>query len=362
MKISNKNNFMKIHFTWINWSLENRKQIRKKISSATEEEKIEIAKHVALDNMFLNRRNNDVVFKNIIYYEILTNKLIYQKLMPQITGILSKELTYVQEINRLLKEGVPKANVIFPFDDNQTKTSKLMGTNEEAIQYLKLLFQHYIKNDDIENAQNVKTFLKEYISGIFTVSDLFQSTFVYTETNYPLKYEFLSRSFLIRNIRNYLSYDNSEYTHQDFNTQLSSLFSYPLQTRLKKLAFEILDLEQEDVIFSQYPIFFNHLLSIISLLYFTELSITQKIELLNSSYELDELIELLKEYDYEWDFINCKFSSSSLIKAGLYELAYQLNNIILQNHYNKITDEDKFFLYDGLGTINRNLGNYEKAY
>ena len=128
------------------------------------------------------------------------------------------------------------------------------------------------------------------------------------------------------------------------------------------MAFEILDLEQEDVIFSQYPIFFNHLLSIISLLYFTELSITQKIELLNSSYELDELIELLKEYDYEWDFINCKFSSSSLIKAGLYELAYQLNNIILQNHYNKITDEDKFFLYDGLGTINRNLGNYEKAY
>jgi len=361
MKIPNEINFMKIHFTWINWSLENRKILRKKIALATEEEKIEIAKHSALDNMFLNRRNNDVVFKNIIYHKILTDKSIYQKLMPQITGILSKELTYAQEITQLLKEGVPKANVISPFEDNQTKTAKLMGTNEEAIQYLKLLFQHYMNNNDLENAQNVKTFLTEYISGIFKVSDLFQSTLDYSETNYPLKYEFLARSFLIKNIRNYLSYDNSVYTHQDFNTQLSSLFSYPLKTRLKKLAFEILGLEQEEGIFSQYPIFFNHLLSIISLLYFTELNITQKIELLNSSIELDNLIELLKEYDYEWDFINWKFSSSSLIKAGLNELAYQLNNIILQYHYDKITDEDKFFLYDGLGTINRNLGNYEKA-
>ena len=90
MAVSNNINYMKIHFTWINWCLEHRKQLRDKIVQATEDERIEIAKHAGLDNEFLKRRLKDVVFQNIIYYKILSNKERYQRIMPKVTEILSK--------------------------------------------------------------------------------------------------------------------------------------------------------------------------------------------------------------------------------------------------------------------------------
>ena len=103
--------FMKIHFTWINWCLENRKKVRKRISGATEEERIEIAKHEGLDNAFLIRRLKDVAFQNLIYYKILSDRDIYRKIMPKLTEILSKNVMYSEDIIELLK----KDGLIVPF-------------------------------------------------------------------------------------------------------------------------------------------------------------------------------------------------------------------------------------------------------
>lgn len=98
------------------------------------------------------------------------------------------------------------------------------------------------------------------------------------------------------------------------------------------------------------------------MLYFTDLSLDEKLKLLNQSNELNDLIDLLQNYNYEWDFITWKFSSTYLLNAGLNELALRLNEIMLENHFEKIKSEDKYFLYDGLGTIHRNLGNYDEAF
>ncbi len=352
---------MKIHFTWINWSLENHRSIREKIARATEDERIEIAKHAGLDNQFLLRRLKDVVFQNIIYYRILNDKDIFRRIMPKVTEILSKNLLYAEEITKLLKEEAPKANIVYPFDDNFEKLLKLEGTNKATVEYLQLLLKYHVKNDDIENFANVRAYLKEYITSIFKISDFFQSTFIYSGKSYPLKQEFAVKSFLIENVRNYLYYESLDYPPQDFRTQLSSLFSDPLRTKLKTLAFQILDLEQTQETLLQYPIFFNHLLSIASTLYFTNLNIEEKLELLNSTNELDDLIKLLETYGFNWDFINWKSSGTYLLRAGLYELALQLNEIMLKNHLDKIRSEDKYFFYDGLGTIHRNLRNYDEA-
>lgn len=354
-------NYMKIHFTWINWSLENHKFIREKIARATDDERIEIAKHAGLDNQFLIRRLKDVVFQSIIYHRILNDKNVFRRIMPKVTEILSKNLLYAEEIAKLLKEEAPKANMVYPFDDNYEKLSKLEGTNEATVEYLQLLLKYHEKNDDIENFASVKAYLKEYVTSIFKISDLFQNTFIYSGTSYPLKQEFAVKSFLIEKVKNYLFYESLDYPQQDFRTQLSSLFSYPLRSKLKILAFQILDLEQTRETLVQYPIFFNHLLSIASMLYFTNLTIDEKLELLNSTNELDDLINLLQNYGFEWDFINWKFSSTYLLRAGLFELALQLNEIMLKNHLDKIRSEDKYFFFDGLGTIHRNLGNYDKA-
>ena len=71
-------NYMRIHFTWINWSLRYQKDYRKKISEASDEQvRKEIAKHLGLDNAFLVRRNKDPAFSGLIYYKILSKKEIY---------------------------------------------------------------------------------------------------------------------------------------------------------------------------------------------------------------------------------------------------------------------------------------------
>ena len=108
MAESNNIKYMKIHFTWINWSLENRKSIREKISQATEDERMDIAKHAGLDNEFLLRRNKDVVFKNIIYNRILTNKEIYRRVMPKVTEILPKTLHMQIKLQNYLKRKFQK--------------------------------------------------------------------------------------------------------------------------------------------------------------------------------------------------------------------------------------------------------------
>jgi len=148
--------FMKIHFTWINWCLENRKKIRKRISEATEEERIEIAKHEGLDNTFLIRRLRDVAFQNLIYYKILSNRDIFRKIMPKLTEILSKNVMYSEDIMELLKKDGLKANVIYPFDTPIESSLKMEGTNISAINYLRLLLRHYIEEDDLENIVNVQ--------------------------------------------------------------------------------------------------------------------------------------------------------------------------------------------------------------
>ncbi len=352
---------MKIHFTWINWCLENRKKIRKRISEATEEERIEIAKHEGLDNAFLIRRMRDAAFQNLIYYKILSNRDIFRKIMPRITEILSKNVMYSEDIMELLKKDGLKANVIHPFDTPIESSLKMEGTNISAINYLRLLLRYYIEEDDLENIVNVQAYLKEYESSIFQVNDLYKSSFVYSGTSYPVIYGNILKSYLTENLKNSILHESSYTTNRGLFTQLSSLFAYPLKTKLKTLAYQILDVERDEATITQYPLLFNHLLSVASMLYFTNLSLKEKLELLNCPFELDQFISKLEEYNFEWDFINWKFASSHLIDAGFFDLALTLNEIILKNHFNMVLDTEKYFLYDGLGTIHRNIGNYEKA-
>ena len=352
---------MKIHFTWINWCLEKRKKIRKRISKATEEERIEIAKHEGLDNAFLIRRMKDATFQNLIYHKILSNRDIFRKIMPRITEILSKNVMYSEDIMELLKKDGLKANVIHPFDTPIESSLKMEGTNISAINYLRLLLRYYIEEEDLENIVNVQAYLKEYESSIFQVNDLYISSFVYSGTSYPVIYGNILKSYLTENLKNSLLHESSYITNRRLFTQLSSLFAYPLKTKLRTLVYQILDVSQDKATITQYPLLFNHLLSVASMLYFTNLSLKEKLELLNCSFELDQLISKLEEYNFEWDFIHWKFASSHLIDAGFFDLALTLNEIILKNHLSKVLDTEKYFLYDGLGTIHRNLGNYEEA-
>ena len=172
-------NFMRIHFTWINWSLEYQKSFRNKILKSSEEERIEIAKHLGLDNVFLIRRNKDVAFKNLIFYRILSDKEIYRKVMPKVSEILSQSIMYEEDIIKSLEAKVPKANMISPLDAPSEILKKLAGTNSYAISYLQQLLKYYLEKEDLENTTNVQSYLKEYTTSRCIVSELFQTLFPY---------------------------------------------------------------------------------------------------------------------------------------------------------------------------------------
>ncbi len=360
MTSSSNLNFMRIHFTWINWSLEYQKTFRNKILKTSEEERIEIAKHLGLDNSFLIRRNRDVAFKNLIFYRILSDKEIYKKVMPKISEILAQSIMYEEDIITSLEAKVPKANMISPIDTPSEILKKLSGTNSYAINYLQQLLKYYLNKEDLENAANVQSYLKEYKTSRFYVSELFRTVFPYEEDSHPVLYEFILKSFLLENLDNSVLYDveNPFIYHP---VDLENLFAYPLKEKLRMNVFQVLDVEESVDTVSQYPMFFNNLLSVASMLYFTDLSLEEKLNLLNTKFEFDDLISLLQKYEYKWDFWIWKLATSYLNKNGFYDLALDIYLIILDSYMDQVNDSEKYSFFESLATVYRNLKNYEKA-
>lgn len=356
-----KIDFMRIHFTWINWSLEYQKSIREKILESSDEKRIEIAKNLGLDNAFLIRRNKDVAFKNLIFYKILSDKEIYKKVMPKISEILSQSIMYEDEIIKSLKDHVPKANMISPIDSPLEILNKLTGTNSYAIIYLQQLLKHYLDKEDIENAATVQAYLKEYKTSRFYVSELFKPVFPYEEDSHPVLYEYIMKSFLLENLENSILYDVIDNPLHNHPIDLENLYSYPLKEKLRMLVFQVLDVEESVDTVTQYPMFFNNLLSVASMLYFSELSLKEKLELLNTKFELNDLISLLQQYDYPWDFWIWKLASSYLNKNRFYDLALSIYRIILDSFMDRVEDSEKYSFLESLATVYRNLKDYEKG-
>ncbi len=142
---------------------------------------------------------------------------------------------------------------------------------------------------------------------------------------------------------------------------IENLFAYPLKEKLRLLVFQVLDVEESIETVTQYPMLFNNLLSVASMLYFTDLNIEEKLDLLNNKFELDDLISLLQKYNYKWDFWNWKLANSYLDRNGFYELALTMHKILMKLYFNLVKEEEKYYLFESLATIYRNLKNYDKA-
>ena len=58
---------VKIHFAYVDHSLERKYNLRKRLLIANEEERLEIIKHASLHNSFLIKRRN-ITFSNLFYF------------------------------------------------------------------------------------------------------------------------------------------------------------------------------------------------------------------------------------------------------------------------------------------------------
>ena len=78
-------------FTWISWWLDRYVRIREKIRNSSEEENRKIAEELALFNLFLRRRLEDLCFRNWVYHEINQDQQLVQKIFRELMRVLSRD-------------------------------------------------------------------------------------------------------------------------------------------------------------------------------------------------------------------------------------------------------------------------------
>ena len=94
---------VKIHFAYIDYAIERKFNLHKRLLTANEEERIEIIKHSSLHNNFLIKRRN-VTFSNLIYFNILSNRDVQNKILPKLYKILTERFLPEKELEELISK------------------------------------------------------------------------------------------------------------------------------------------------------------------------------------------------------------------------------------------------------------------
>lgn len=82
--MSDNQEYLRIHFAWIDFCIEDKRNLREKLLNANESERFEIIKHQTLYNTFLLKRIKNFTFSNKIYFKILNNREIQKIIIPKL--------------------------------------------------------------------------------------------------------------------------------------------------------------------------------------------------------------------------------------------------------------------------------------
>lgn len=74
--MSDNQEFLRIHFAWIEYCIEERRVLRENLLNANESKRFEIITHQTLYNTFLLKRLKNFTFSNKIYFKILNDREI----------------------------------------------------------------------------------------------------------------------------------------------------------------------------------------------------------------------------------------------------------------------------------------------
>ncbi len=354
--------YIKLHFAWIDYGIDERIKLREQLLNSNEEQRLESIKHHSFKNAFLIKRLRNFTFSNRIYYAILKNPEIQKKILPKLFEIISKRTMYDAE----LKESISKGGLkLYPFSDmdsieEQYEQKRL--TNEDSITYLKNKVDYLTEEGNIDALLATRSMLAEYTTGLVSLGDLFTKRLHAKQALHPLHYDDFSARFAIDEINNFTIYQipndpNLTYLSQNLRQSIGQF----LKSKFVKFAFELLDVEKNIHNIIQYNPLFNHVLSIASDMYFSQLTLEEKENLINSKETIDDFISIINkigiinEYDI---WIECV---TYFNKTGAPEYGLKVMNILQEKWFSQIKNEDKYNFFDTIATIERNLGNYEEA-
>ena len=353
---------VKIHFAFVDYSLERKYDMRKRLLAANEDERLEIIKHASLHNSFLIKRRN-ITFSNQFYFNILTNRDAQNKIFPQLYKILSDRFLPDDKLEELATSDAARAYPSLTSEPYLEIMKKSTMTNSGAIRYLKEKEGFFLKKGDLDMAMATRSLLKEFSPpGLFTLNDLFTDQLLAKYSIHPLRYDKYFNRYVLQEVHNFSLYSLPTNPNIYFHSkELNDRIAESLVKKLINFVHDNLGLQPDFRIILQYAPLFNHLLSIASSIFFENLPLEEKLHLVNKNFTVNGLIEFLDNFDIEDNYEIWRKTATIFNVNGTPEYALEIMNILEQKWVNKVGESEKYQFYDTLATIHRNLQNYKEA-
>ncbi|MHA1338231.1 MAG: hypothetical protein ACTSPW_21250 [Promethearchaeota archaeon] len=285
------------------------------------------------------------------------------KIKPKLYKIISERFITEDELKELISSKALRTYPSLNIESQDIMMKKFDLTNSDATHYLKEKEYFFLEQGDLDGAMAARNLFKEYSPpGLFTLNDLFTDRLLAKYSIHPLKYDkfYLQYIFLtINNFSLYNLYNNPKSLF--FSLELKNKFVEDLIIKLNQFIFDNLDLNPSIELSIIYAPLINHLFSIASSMYFENLQLEDKLQMLNENLTIDMFIDRIKEIKIKENYNIWIQVATILDKNGTPEFGLKIMKILEQKWIDYVKEEDKYLFFDTLAIIYRNLQSYNKA-
>ena len=351
---------LKIHFIWLIWKIKYRLELRKRIKDASEEKKELMAKHLGVENPFLLKRQINPGFRNLVFSKIIENPRLYREIIGELTKLLSETIIDKEEIDELIAQDMPRTETYYENYPSDIIKETMSTNNIYDIKFLRKRFLEYTQAREIEKATVVGTELYQRTSNTFSIGPYFSKSQTSPGTKSPKKYDSIRNSNTILHLNHYRMY----FQFTDVKRHLAEaldILGWSISLKIIDLIFNTFDIEKSIDAFLYYKPLINNFLTIASLIYFNTLSLEEKLSLLNNKYNIKDFSDLVINSKHKLEPLNWITFISELYNHQYHNLALNVANHFQNTEFTNLKDDLKANFYTLLGSIYRNLKNYELA-
>jgi len=359
MTKSTKQDFIPMHFIWVEKGIQDAISLRKSIKGANKKEKKRIAWNLALDNMFMLKRNSNACFSNLIYKKMLVDEEKFDIILREIAKTLIDSFMKEKSLKDAIKNDYLRAEILesnINFTEFMDKANKI---NTDTLRYLQSRWEDYMDQGDIEGTIGAEAYFREYQTNRIHYEILFSKNQIYEGVTFPQRYNYDAKSFSIAKIKNYRLYQPLSDKFPNFLGGIKAIFAKPIQIKLLNLMKSLFEIKEESTLEGEYKVFINRLLSIASLKFFKSLPIDEKIDLLNQKLSFTKLIDSLPEIDFN-DFKTWLILVDTLNEYSFPQLAQKLVESF-KSQIENLNISDKMLAYEVIAKIYKNQEKYQES-
>lgn len=360
---NNNNSTIKldIDYVWEEWNIRCRRDLIIKIQNANEQEKINIAKEQELINAFLLKRNWDHGLRNFVYSQIENDPRMLLKIKKEWLQIVSNQMITDHNGEETQKKD-SHTNNIFQTDSLNKIIKKFKSINQKSIEYFKERLEKSQDENDLETAQAAEILIREYSLGTFSITGLYAEPFIYSKDSRPQKYHYISNSFLISTLRNYMVYWSLDNDMPISMGEFSELLARNLHKKIYDLLFDFFEISPSKEGILRKTKVMKDLTSIASQIYFESLKREEKVDLLNQNFGIRFIIEKIRSSEIVLELMEWNLLIFNLKNNGYIKLAIELLKSHIEKKFFEIEEKYKFWFLDMLATLYRSLNNHEAAF